>query len=134
MKNNSNTKSLQYLLQDNMENKNIYKYIELLNGDRLLAEINLKESVDGFLKIVNPLKMIVIEDEETINYNFTPWVPFSNDKVYPLSQRSITTIATLNEETVELYTKAVKRIIDKNMDELIQEDEQQLINQIGYLN
>jgi len=113
------------------ENKN-YKYIELMNGDKLLAIVDMSKAINGFLKLQRPLKMIISEDEEIINYGFAPWIPFSDEESVPLSTKSIVTIAKLNDETIELYKRALAGTEETNEVDVFESYD--LENEINYLN
>ena len=126
-----NTKLLQYPFQEKMM-KNKAKYLLLVNGDQLFASVDFSSSSDGFLKLEQPLKLIISEMEEVVNYSFSPWIPFTDSIIIALSAKSITTIASLNEENQLLYQKALKKTQENDTENI---DEYNLYDsEIGYLN
>ena len=108
--------------------KNKFKFVQLTNGDRIFAEIDMKESENGFLKLKKPLKLFSAENDVSIHYSFTPWIPFTDDEKVPLAAKSIVTIATLNDEFITMYNRALENT--ENPEEMISNLEQE----IGYLN
>ena len=99
-----------------------YKYIHLTNGDHLFTEIHFPKEKTGFFKLKNPLKLQMKEDERHVHFGFMPWIPFSDDEEFPLSAKSIITIANLNDEYVEMYKKGL--IHHTKMEDVIEfEDE-----------
>ena len=108
--------------------KNKFKFVQLTNGDRIFAEIDMKDSEKGFLKLKKPLKLFSAENDVSIHYSFTPWIPFTDDEKVPLAAKSIVTIATLNDEFITMYNRALENT--KNPEEMTSNLEQE----IGYLN
>ena len=108
--------------------KNKFKFVQLTNGDRIFAEIDMKESENGFLKLKKPLKLFSAENDVSIHYSFTPWIPFTDDEKVPLAAKSIVTIATLNDEFITMYNRALENT--ENPEETTSNLEQE----IGYLN
>jgi hypothetical protein len=84
-----------------------YKYIHLTNGDHLFTELRFPKAKTGFFKLKNPLKLQMKEDAEHVHFGFMPWIPFSDDEEFPLSAKSIVTIANLNEEYTKIYKKGL---------------------------
>ena len=125
MKNNSNTKFLQYLSENNMSE---YKYIQLTNGDHLFTILHFPENKTGFLKLKQPLKLSMKENDHHIQFGFMPWIPFTDDEVIPLSAKAIVTIANLNEEYIELYKKGVNH--RTNTEDILDLDDSNISNVI----
>lgn len=109
-------------------NKTSHKFILLSNNDFIFSEVQLDNSKDGFIKLIEPLRALISEDETSVNYNFVPWIPFTTDKIIPLSYKSIVTITSLSEEYVELYKQA-KTTISENTEKIkITDNEISLLN------
>lgn len=113
-----------------MTEEKLYKYIQITTGDTLIAKVDMSKAINGFVKLEKPLKMIVREDNEMINYSFVPWIPFTDDEIIPLNSKSIVTIAALNEDSVEIYKQALAETEEIN--ESYQTSD--LDTEIGYLN
>ena len=93
--------------------KNKFKFVQLTNGDRIFAEIDMKESENGFLKLKKPLKLFSAENDVSIHYSFTPWIPFTDDEKVPLAAKSIVTIASLNDEFITMNNRAEENTENK---------------------
>jgi len=98
-----------------MKKNTEYKFIMLLNNDFIFTKIDLEKNITGFLKLINPLKIIFSEDDDSINYNFIPWIPFTDDNTIPLSTKSIITITSLSDELIELYETAIQNISESKL-------------------
>jgi hypothetical protein len=95
-----------------MNDQHKYKFL-IVDGSYIFSKVEKYDLTENFIILNKPLKMVFHEDEEQINYSFCPWVLFSNQENYPVSTRSITTIANLNEESISLYKKAITGTFDK---------------------
>lgn len=95
-----------------MNNITEYKFILLLNNDFIFSKIEVEKPINGFLKLINPLRVLMSEDDESVSYNFIPWIPFTKDTVIPLASKSIVTITSLSEEHIDLYNKAIENITE----------------------
>ena len=68
--------------------KNKFKFVQLTNGDRIFAEIDMKESENGFLKLKKPLKLFSTENDVSIHtvLHLGYHLPMMKKFHYPLSQ------------------------------------------------
>ena len=108
--------------------KNPFKFILLSNNDFLFSEVDMNNSKEGFIKLIEPLRALISEDETSVSYNFIPWIPFTTDRIIPLSYKSIVTITSLSEEYIDLYKQA-KNTISENTEKIhINEFDASLLN------
>lgn len=88
------------------------KFIKLLNGQELLAEIL---SEDNFkVKIKNPVAVVVIPsraDPKTPSVGFAPWAEFSEDKEISLNSAHVLAIMTPVKEFLTQYNAMFAGIV-----------------------
>lgn len=106
-----------------------YKFILLSNNDFIFSKIDIDKSTNTFMRLIKPLRVLISEDSESVNYNFVPWIPFTTDEIIPLSTKSIVTITSLSSEYIELYEKA-----HQNIENSREEHALDLMNEISFLN
>ena len=100
-----------------------YVTIKLVNGDNIIA-VMISEEDDYFI-LMFPIQMklvrVDIKDGKKEVLAGTPWVPYTDEKVFNIFKQDIITINPLNESTIEYYKNLVDVSIVTQLD--IQETE-----------
>lgn len=87
------------------------KYIKLLNGEELVAEV-IKDDLRTVIK--NPIRLVIMPskaDPKTPSVGLAPWAEFSEEKEITLDRSHILAIMTPIQEIVNQYNSIFGGIV-----------------------
>ena len=88
-----------------------YRIVKLTDGSTIVGSITLDKD---FLRIQNPLRLITVprvtefgvKDDSTLS----PWVPFSEDKLYVIPKDKIVVISRAAKELAHYYEVILRKL------------------------
>lgn len=95
------------------------KYIKLLNGEELVAEV-VKDDLRTVIK--NPIRLVIMPsktDPKTPSVGLAPWAEFSDDKEITLDRSHILAVMSPIQEIVNQYNSIFGGIVAPSSSKLI---------------
>ena len=87
------------------------KYVKLASGEELLTMY--MEPDGGFFKFKHPIKISHVVDEEgEEGVRFTKWIPFTEDKIIPVSAKYVVTMTNLSPKMHKIYKDLIDEVGD----------------------
>jgi|TARA_Y100000034_G_scaffold34950_1_gene42885 hypothetical protein len=84
-----------------------FKYVKLASGEELLTMY--MEPDGGFFKFKHPVKIShVVDQEGDEGVRFTKWIPFTEDKIIPVSAKYVVTMANLSPKMHKIYKDIIE--------------------------
>ena len=88
-----------------------YRIVKLTDGSTIVGSITLDKD---FLRIQNPLRLVTVprvtefgvKDDSTLS----PWVPFSEDKLYVIPKDKIVVISRAAKELANYYEVILRKL------------------------
>ena len=77
------------------------KYIKLSTGEEILT-VYMKPS-DGFFHLKNPIQISHVIEKNEEGVRFTKWIPYTDDKIIPVSAKYVVTMTSLSKKMTKLY-------------------------------
>ncbi len=77
------------------------KYIKLSTGEEILA-VYMKPT-NGFFNLKNPIQMSHVVEKDEAGIRFSKWIPYTDDKIIPVSAKYVVTMTSLSKKMTKLY-------------------------------